>query len=115
MPRETPPLPSSGRADAVLELVDSIPAGRVMTYGDVARVLGIPSARTVGQLLARSGDVTAWHRVVLSTGYTADHLTERQLGLLQGEGVPIRHRRVDLRQARWNPSSLVGSMRPGPD
>lgn len=92
------------RTTAILELVDAIPVGRVMTYGDVARALGIPSARVVGRVLARSGGAVAWHRVVLATGYTAAHLTERQLPLLQEEGVPVRCRRVDLRHARWAPS-----------
>ena len=93
----------SHRTDAILELVDAIPIGRVMTYGDVARTLGIPSARIVGQVLARDGSAVAWHRVVLSTGHVADHLAERQLALLQDEGVVVLHQRVDLRRARWSP------------
>src|ERR1019366_8622109 len=80
---DVPSMQSPNRADAVLELVDSIPKGRVMTYGDVAHHLGIPSARIVGQVLAARGDSVAWHRVVLSTGSAAAHLAARQLSLLE--------------------------------
>jgi alkylated DNA nucleotide flippase Atl1 len=95
----------ANRADAVLELVDSIPRGRVMTYGDVARQLGIPSPRIVGQVLSSRGRSVAWHRVVLSTGSVAAHLAERQLSLLRDEGVDVRRGRVDLRRCRWGPTS----------
>jgi len=109
VPGATPTSPRSGRADAILEVVATIPAGRVMTYGDVARVLGIPSARIVGQVLSRSGGTVPWHRVVLSTGQVADHLADRQLTLLTKEGVALRGRRVDLRLARWSPSGPGGA------
>ena len=100
-----PSMQSPNRADAVLELVDSIPKGRVMTYGDVAHHLGIPSARIVGQVLAARGDSVAWHRVVLSTGSAAAHLAARQLSLLEDEGIEVRRGRVDLRRHRWSPKA----------
>jgi len=59
------------RTAAILELVDAIPRGRVMTYGDVARTLGIASPRLVGQVMARDGHEVAWHRVVRATGRPA--------------------------------------------
>ncbi len=99
--------PRSDRANAILALVDAIPIGRVMTYGDVARVLGIPSARVVGQVLAHHGGEVAWHRVVLSSGMVADHLADRQLSLLRSEGVVVQNRRIDLRRARWSPNGPV--------
>ena len=95
----------ASRADAVLELVDSIPPGWVMTYGDVAQHLGIPSARVVGQVLSSRGGSVAWHRVVLSTGGVAAHLAARQLSLLAREGVEVRRGRVDLRRCRWQLAS----------
>jgi alkylated DNA nucleotide flippase Atl1 len=93
------------RTSAILELVETIPPGRVMTYGDVAHHLGIPSARLVGQVLAHSGGSVPWHRVVLATGSVADHLAERQLAMLREEGVAVRQGRVDLRTTRWAPPS----------
>jgi alkylated DNA nucleotide flippase Atl1 len=74
-----------------------------MTYGDVARHLGIPSARIVGQVLASSSGAVPWHRVVLSTGAVAPHLADRQLPLLAGEGVDVSSGRVALRRHRWRP------------
>lgn len=98
------PAPRASRADAVLELVDSIPRGQVMTYGDVAQHLGIPSARIVGQVLKSRGGAVPWHRVVLSTGSVAAHLADRQLALLHKDGIDVSHGRVALRQYRWRPA-----------
>ena len=40
--------------DAVLALVDSIPSGRVVTYGQIARLIGRPkNARLVGKILSQ--------------------------------------------------------------
>jgi methylated-DNA-protein-cysteine methyltransferase related protein len=99
----TSPRPS--RTDAVLELVAAIPHGCVMTYGDVAHHLGIPSPRLIGQVLATRGDEVPWHRVVLSTGAVAAHLADRQLSLLRREGVDAQGDRVNLRRHRWTPAA----------
>ena len=37
--------------EAVLDVVSRIPAGQVMTYGDVAWTFGHPGARAVGMVL----------------------------------------------------------------
>ena len=42
-------------AEQVLDLVDLIPAGRVLAYGDVARLVGGGGPRQVGAALARFG------------------------------------------------------------
>ncbi len=57
-------------AVAVLELVDRIPRGKVMSYGDVAEYVGSGSGRTVGAVMSRHGHEVPWHRVVQSTGGT---------------------------------------------
>ncbi|WP_250448398.1 MGMT family protein, partial [Actinotalea sp. C106] len=58
--------------EEVLDLVDAIPPGRVMTYGDVAGVLrgilGRGGARQVGQVMARAGAGVPWWRVVNAAG-----------------------------------------------
>lgn len=58
--------------EAVLELVERIPAGRVMSYGMIAEVLherfGRGSARRVGTIMARYGGPVPWHRVVTGGG-----------------------------------------------
>jgi methylated-DNA-protein-cysteine methyltransferase-like protein len=94
---------SAARAHAVLDVVDTIPAGRVMTYGDIARYLGIPSARQVGQILARSGREVPWQRVVMADGAPASHDPIRHLARLRAEHTLLRNGRVDLAVARWRP------------
>jgi methylated-DNA-protein-cysteine methyltransferase-like protein len=84
-------------------VVDTIPPGRVMTYGDIARHLGIPSARQVGQILARSGHEVPWYRVVMADGSPASHDPSGHLARLRDDGAALRDGRVDLAVARWRP------------
>lgn len=86
----------------VLEVVERIPVGRVMTYGDVAEYLGTGTARTVGTALTRYGDVVPWQRVVQASGRPAEPYLVKALGLLKAEGVPIRGERVVLAECRWD-------------
>lgn len=78
----------------ILARVRAIPAGFVATYGDLC-----PEApRRAGAALSETDDPTVpWHRVVRADGSLA--VGDRQRRLLEGEGVPFRGRRVDLRQA----------------
>ena len=87
---------------AVLDVVDTIPPGSVLTYGDVAAAAGVASARFVGRVLARFGDEVPWQRVVMADGSCARHLAVEQLALLRRERTPLvpDGRRVDLRRAR---------------
>ena len=93
----------SAFAERVLALVDEVPRGAVVTYGDVARMLGTKGPRSVGSVLARWGDEVPWWRVVRADGSPPrEHATEalRQLGR---ERVPLLPGRtaVDLHRARW--------------
>ena len=89
-------------AALVLAVVDRIPRGRVMSYGDVAEYLGGGSARAVGAVLSRHGHEVPWQRVVLSTGQPAPSHPEEALRLLRSERVPMRGDQVDMARARWN-------------
>jgi methylated-DNA-protein-cysteine methyltransferase-like protein len=104
---------NEARRSAVLDLVDAIPPGRVMTYGDIARHLGLPSARQVGQVLARSGHEVPWHRVVMADGSPAPHHRTEHLARLRAENTPVVHGRVALGQARWSPPTRARPDRPG--
>ena len=86
---------------AVLDVVDSIPKGRVLSYGDVARRLGMGSARQVGQVLARHGHEVPWHRVVMADGRPAPHRPGEQLARLRADGVPAPGGRVEMERFRW--------------
>ena len=87
---------------AVLDAVERIPHGRVMSYGDVAEYVGSRAPRAVGQVLSRWGDEVPWHRVVTSTGRPAPHHAPEQLRLLAAEGVPVEGDRVVMDRARWS-------------
>lgn len=89
-------------AREVLDVVDRIPAGRVLTYGDVAELHGRGSARTVGAVLAQHGREVPWHRVVQASGRPAEPYLAEALALLAREGCAVSGERVVLAAARWD-------------
>ena len=66
-------------AQRILDCVESIPPGRVMSYGDVAEFVGASSPRIVGRVLAMDGGTVPWHRVLRSAGTLAEHLYSEQV------------------------------------
>jgi alkylated DNA nucleotide flippase Atl1 len=52
----------------VLDIVESIPPGRVMSYGQIAATFGSRSARGVGRIMALHGSEVPWWRVVRAGG-----------------------------------------------
>ena len=64
--------------DAVLALVDSIPSGRVATYGQIARLIGRPqNARLVGKILSQS---ELWRQASLPSGSQCGRTPRTGLG-----------------------------------
>ena len=96
------PVEPTAFAQRVLDAVDRIPRGTVMSYGDVAEYVGSGSARAVGMVMARYGAEVPWHRVLRSDGTCAPGVAERQLAKLRREKVPMRGERVDMARARWD-------------
>jgi alkylated DNA nucleotide flippase Atl1 len=94
----------------VLDVVAQIPAGAVLTYGDVAEIVGRGSGRAVGAVMSRHGHEVPWHRVVLSTGYPNPAGPVEALRLLIRDRTPLAAggERVDLTAARW-PGPPAGS------
>jgi methylated-DNA-protein-cysteine methyltransferase related protein len=80
--------------DRVEGVIRAIPAGEVLSYGEVADRAGVRSPRLVGRILSECGDDLPWHRVVRSDGSPTPHLATRQLALLRAEGVRIEGGRV---------------------
>jgi alkylated DNA nucleotide flippase Atl1 len=98
-------------AEKVLDTVDLIPPGRVMTYGDVAEWLGEGGPRQVGRVMAQYGSVVPWWRVVRSDGVLLAGHELRALAAYRAEGTPLRTvgpaaeghvPRLDMRRARWD-------------
>jgi alkylated DNA nucleotide flippase Atl1 len=104
--------PSLGSGDdfvsRVLEAVDAIPPGKVMTYGDVAAAIGSRSARGVGQVMAYYGSEVPWWRVIRAGGHAAIGKEQEALEHFRAEDTPILRTaagtwRVDLTRARHAP------------
>lgn len=90
--------------EQVLEVVASIPPGRVMSYGDVAEYLGAGGPRQVGQVMSRSGGDVPWWRVIHADGSPPPGKEAECLAMLRSEDVAMRPDggRVDMRRARWD-------------
>ncbi|MEV6908647.1 MGMT family protein [Amycolatopsis sp. NPDC051071] len=97
--------------ERVREVIASVPAGSVATYGDIASVSGAPSPRLIGRILSEDGQDLPWHRILRADGTPAPHLVHEQLELLRAEGVLGDGQRVDLRKYRWqrDPGDDAGS------
>jgi alkylated DNA nucleotide flippase Atl1 len=74
-----------------------------MAYGDIARWLGVPSPRQIGQIMARYGHEVPWYRVVMANGSAASHNPDEHLARLRADGAPVRNGRVQMATARWQP------------
>ena len=95
----------------VYRVVRKVPRGKVVTYGQVAAILGHPrAARAVGTALRQLPPVllraVPWQRVINAAGRISHRgdvfRPEQQRGLLEAEGVCFdRSGRVDLRRVRW--------------
>lgn len=88
--------------EAVYELVERIPPGSVMSYGDVAEYVGVFGPRRVAQAMSRCGGAVPWHRVLRTDGTPAPQIAVEQLARLRAEGAPVRGSRVDMRIGRWD-------------
>jgi len=95
----------------VLDVVDAIPAGHVMSYGDIAEYLGAGGPRQVGRVLASYGGAVAWWRVIHADGTPAPGHEARALAHYLAERTPMRSFaspvRVDMSQARWKGSGAA--------
>jgi alkylated DNA nucleotide flippase Atl1 len=95
--------------DRVLELVEAIPPGRVMTYGDVAWTFGRPGARAVGMVMRYHGSSVPWWRVLRAGGHPPTGHDVEARAHYETEGTPLLPAdtpagyRVDLTRAAWDP------------
>jgi len=88
---------------SVWQVVQGIPRGHVLTYGEVARLAGMSrAARRVSQALRRAprGMDLPWHRVINSQGkisFPEDSAGfKQQKDLLEEEGVVFLKGKIDL-------------------
>ena len=104
--------------ERVYEIVRSIPPGRVMTYGQIAEILGDGyTPRTVGFVMHASGDNTPWHRVINAQGACSTGRVviphDKQQRMLEAEGVKFNQRgRCDLKTYLWMPDEHSDQVKP---
>ena len=72
--------------ERVLRAVEQVPPGRLVTYGDIGRVVGV-GARQVGTIMRHWGSNVAWWRVVNASGALPSHLRDEAAALWAGEGI----------------------------
>lgn len=102
---DSPELPEF--AESVLGIVDRIPPGMVLAYGDVAEMLGQGGPRQVGAVMSRYGSSVTWWRVIRASGEVPAALQDEALAHWREEGTALVRgalagRRVDMRLARWD-------------
>ena len=105
---------------AIHDVVARIPRGRIATYGQVARMAGMPgAARTVGWAMAAlpaggrvGGRIIPWHRVLNAQGKVSPRPSESpgrpdgQAARLRREGLrPKNNGRFDLALYGWDGKS----------
>jgi len=93
-------------ARRVLAILRRIPPGRVVTYGDVARMAGRPgAARAVGNIMRQADEPNLpYHRVIAAGGRVGGYggTPGLKASLLSAEGLVVRrHRVVHFERQRW--------------
>jgi len=99
--------------EQVYELVRHVPRGKVLSYGRVAYLLGVPNgARAVGWAMSalKSGDRgVPWHRVVNAKGRISikgsPEGAAEQRARLEAEGIVFdENGYLDMQQHVWDPA-----------
>ncbi|HSW47485.1 MAG TPA: MGMT family protein [Candidatus Saccharimonadales bacterium] len=99
----------------VLKIVNLIPSGKVVSYGQVALYIGVPrAARQVGWVLRGLGDNQniPWWRVVNKSGrisingnFNADR--DLQKKLLEAEKIEVRNYQIEMEKYRFKPGKKI--------
>jgi methylated-DNA-protein-cysteine methyltransferase-like protein len=95
-------------ADMIYDVVRQIPAGRVSTYGAIAKLLDLPNARMVGHAMRSvddKGRPVPAQRVVTASGRLSHDSTGNRRKLLLKEGVQLKGDKiVDFAKLFWDPA-----------
>lgn len=101
--------------DKIYEVVKQIPYGKVASYGQVAALAGNRKwSRVVGYALHRNPDEQGipCYRVVTKDGFPSKAFAfggeNRQIALLQSEGVQFVDGHVDMEQYGWDTPWIYG-------
>lgn len=89
--------------DAVHELARLVPRGAVLSYGDVAELLGAGSARQSGKAMGSAPLGTPWWRILRADGTITGALLAEASLHWAAEGLAAPGRRIDMNSKRWKP------------
>ena len=95
----------------ILEVIALVPYGKVASYGQIAKLAGLPKhARLVGYVLKHLDKESQipWYRVINSQGkISVTRMNEKgnnvQQDLLEAEGVYLLNGKVSLKKFGWQP------------
>ena len=102
--------------EAVLAVVELVPPGTAVAYGDVAELLGAGGPRQVGAVMSHYGSDVPWWRILKASGQAPEghdaealrHYLDEGTALLGSPDEFLRtgegRWRVDLAAARWAPT-----------
>ncbi|WP_441007428.1 MGMT family protein [Pseudomonas fragi] len=100
--------PAEIRRTALYSTLMMVPAGHVITYGQLAEAAGLGrAARWVGRTLSQLPEDTRlpWHRVLAAGGRISlpagSTSGDEQRARLRAEGLSIMNNRVDIRRHGW--------------
>ena len=97
----------SGFSQSVYEYLRTIPKGKVVTYGQVARAIRCPNgARAVGNALHVNPDPDYYpcYKVVDSNGNLATHFRlgiEEQRRRLEKDGITVDDNKINLKEYQY--------------
>ena len=97
-------------APMIFQLIAQIPYGRVASYGQIARLAGIPKhSRLVGYVLKHmdADSSLPWYRVINSQGKISlsklnDQGQNIQAQLLMAEGILVIGDKVKMKEFQWD-------------
>ncbi|MDN5641724.1 MAG: MGMT family protein [Acinetobacter sp.] len=97
-------------APMIFQVIAQIPYGRVASYGQIARLAGIPKhSRLVGYVLKHmdADSSLPWYRVINSQGKISlsrlnDQGQNIQAQLLMAEGILVIGDKVKMKEFQWN-------------
>ena len=99
--------------DKVIQVTKMIPKGKVVSYGQVALMAGVPrGARQVGWILHELGEETPWWKVINNSGRISikspDHSPIVQKEKLEADEIPVgENLEIDIEKYRWRPSQEI--------
>jgi methylated-DNA-[protein]-cysteine S-methyltransferase len=95
--------------EKVYTILKTVPKGKVVTYGQLAKMAGSPgAARAVGMCMKENphAPIVPCHRVVAAdgklTGYSGKNGVKGKMQMLKDEGVFFVNDRVDLDKSQWH-------------